>query len=98
MERSYRVISDPVRCRGRACQRGPEVVSQEPRGDGGEDRAGGEGLVLVNGPPDSVQGPRARALFGGSARVVYKERGRVGSARPVWSAVRGRRGGRGSWD
>jgi len=53
----------------------------------------GDGLVLVNGPADSVQGPRARALFEGRARVVYKERGRVGSARPVWSALREARGG-----
>jgi len=55
--------------------------------------ADGDGLVLVNGPADSVQGPRARALFGGSARVVYKEGGRVGSARPFWAALRGHRGG-----
>jgi glycosyltransferase involved in cell wall biosynthesis len=52
-----------------------------------------EGLVLVNGPEGSVQGPRARALFGGVAQVVYKDRGRVGSVRPIWSALRGRTGG-----
>jgi glycosyltransferase involved in cell wall biosynthesis len=51
------------------------------------------GLVLVNGPAGSVQGPRARALFGGLARVVYKERGRVGSIRPFWSALRAQRDG-----
>ena len=55
--------------------------------------SGSAGLVLVNGPAGSVQGPRARALFGGVARVVYKERGRVGSARPIWSALRARRSG-----
>jgi glycosyltransferase involved in cell wall biosynthesis len=49
---------------------------------------GDEGLVLVNGPAASVQGPRARALFGGMARIVYKERGRLGSARRMWSALR----------
>ena len=54
---------------------------------------GGSGLVLVNGPSDSVQGPRARALFGDEARIVYKERGRVGSARPIWSALRALRSG-----
>ena len=52
-----------------------------------------DGLVLVNGPFDSVQGPRARALFGGSAPILYKERGRFGSIRPVWSALRAFRGG-----
>jgi glycosyltransferase involved in cell wall biosynthesis len=46
-----------------------------------------DGLVLVNGPENSVQGPRARALFGDSARVVYKTRGRLGSVRPVWAAL-----------
>jgi glycosyltransferase involved in cell wall biosynthesis len=54
---------------------------------------GGSGLVLVNGSSDSVQGPRARALFGDVARIVYKERGRIGSARPFWSALRGQRSG-----
>jgi glycosyltransferase involved in cell wall biosynthesis len=53
----------------------------------------GAGLVLVNGPADSVQGPRARALFGPDAAIVYKERGRIGSARPIWSALRERRAG-----
>ena len=57
----------------------------ETMGDVG---SGQRGLVLVNGPAGSVQGPRARALFGGSARVVYKERGRVGSAQPFWAALR----------
>jgi hypothetical protein len=42
------------------------VESQPPR-DGAR-----EGLVLVNGPYDSVQGPRARALFGDVATIVYK--------------------------
>ena len=51
----------------------------------------GDGLVLVNGPYDSVQGPRARALFGDVATIIYKERGRVGSARPFWSALRAQR-------
>src|SRR5438132_4427311 len=49
----------------------------------------GDGLVLVNGPACSVQGPRARALFGGGGgRIVYKERGRLGSIGPIWSALR----------
>lgn len=46
------------------------------------------GLVLVNGAHDSVQGPRARALFGDSARIVYKENGRLRSIRDVWRALR----------
>jgi glycosyltransferase involved in cell wall biosynthesis len=51
-------------------------------------------LVLVNGPADSVQGPRARALFdGGRVDVVYKEHGRLGSVGPIWSALRGHRTG-----
>lgn len=56
-----------------------------------DDESGG--LVLVNGPTGSVQGPRARALFGGSARIAYKERGRIGSAGPFWSALREQRSG-----
>jgi glycosyltransferase involved in cell wall biosynthesis len=44
-------------------------------------------LVLVNGPPDSVQGPRARALFGGEAPIVYKEQGRLGSLRAIAAAL-----------
>lgn len=44
-------------------------------------------LVLVNGPPGSVQAPRARALFGDSARIVFKERGRLGSVRATWAAL-----------
>ncbi len=52
-----------------------------------------DGLVLVNGPPGSVQSPRARALFGDTARIVYKERGRLGSARAIWSALRSQRSG-----
>jgi glycosyltransferase involved in cell wall biosynthesis len=51
------------------------------------------GLVLVNGPAGSVQGPRARALFGGSARVVYKDRGRVGSVPVFREALRAQRSG-----
>lgn len=47
-----------------------------------------DGLVLVNGPPDSVQGPRARALFGERAQIVYKEKGRFGSIRDIWHALR----------
>lgn len=46
------------------------------------------GLVLVNGPPDSVQGPRARALFGDKARIFYKEKGRIGSIRGSWKVLR----------
>lgn len=46
------------------------------------------GLVLVNGPFDSVQGPRARALFGDDARIVYKEHGRLRSMSDIWSALR----------
>ena len=44
-------------------------------------------LVLVNGPRDSVQGPRARALFGGETPIVYKDRGRLGSIRAMRSAL-----------
>ena len=44
-------------------------------------------LVLVNGPPDSVQGPRGRALFGGEAPIVYKEKGRFGSLRAIATAL-----------
>jgi glycosyltransferase involved in cell wall biosynthesis len=54
------------------------------------------GLVLVNGPAGSVQGPRARALFGPGgceARIVYKERGRLGSIWSIWSALRHQRAG-----
>ncbi len=53
-----------------------------------------EGLVLVNGPPDSVQGPRARALFGDwpGVRIVYKERGRIGSIASIARALAGFRG------
>ena len=35
-------------------------------------------IVLVNGSPQSVQAPRARALFD-DAVIIYKERGRLGS-------------------
>jgi len=48
----------------------------------------GIALVLVNGPPDSVQGPRARALFGGEAPIVYKEHGRLGSLAAITAALR----------
>lgn len=41
--------------------------------------AGGRTLVLVNGGEESVQGPRARALFGADAHIVYKRGGRLGS-------------------
>ncbi|WP_394848559.1 glycosyltransferase [Pendulispora brunnea] len=44
--------------------------------------------VLINGQHNSVQGPRARALFGDDVSVVYKERGRFGSIAPTWSALR----------
>jgi glycosyltransferase involved in cell wall biosynthesis len=47
----------------------------------------GVALVLVNGPPESVQGPRARMLFGDGTRIVYKERGRLGSARAIRLAL-----------
>ena len=52
------------------------------------------GLVLVNGRPDSVQGPRARALFGARADVsiLYKDRGRLGSIAPMLKALRAFRG------
>lgn len=46
------------------------------------------GLVLVNGPPDSVQAPRARALFGEDVPIVYKTRGRLGSIREIHRALR----------
>ena len=46
------------------------------------------GTVLVNGPPSSVQGPRARALFDGMARIVYKEKGRLSSVSEIWKALR----------
>ena len=46
------------------------------------------GLVLVNGGPSSVQGPRARALFGAGADIVYKARGRLGSVPSLARAVR----------
>ena len=45
-------------------------------------------LVLVNGPPGSVQSPRALALFGEGTPVVYKERGRIGSVRAIGDALR----------
>jgi glycosyltransferase involved in cell wall biosynthesis len=45
------------------------------------------GVVLVNGTFSSVQGPRARALFEGSAKIVYKENGRLGSVRETWKAL-----------
>ncbi len=57
------------------------------------DNGPGPGLVLVNGPANSVQGPRARALFGDAARLVFKERGRIGSIASFWSALRAQRGG-----
>jgi glycosyltransferase involved in cell wall biosynthesis len=44
------------------------------------------GLVLVNGPYDSVQGPRARALFGNHATIIYKKHGRLRSIREIWNA------------
>ena len=52
------------------------------------------GLVLVNGRPDFVQGPRARALFGARSDVsiLYKERGRLGSIAPIMEALRAFRG------
>ena len=43
--------------------------------------------VLVNGSAVSVQGPRARHLFGTSARIVYKTRGRLGSVPEVAKAL-----------
>lgn len=50
-------------------------------------------LVLVNGPRDSVQGPRARHLFGPGATIVYKTRGRLGSLPELSRHVFGRRPG-----
>ncbi len=52
------------------------------------------GLVLVNGPADSVQGPRARSLFGNmpDVSILYKERGRIGSILPIAKALRVFRG------
>jgi glycosyltransferase involved in cell wall biosynthesis len=52
-----------------------------------------QGLVLVNGSHSSVQGPRARALFGDSARIFYKTRGRLGSVPEAARAIVDRRGG-----
>src|SRR5438128_11916178 len=46
------------------------------------------GLVLVNGPRDSVQGPRAQALFQGDMDIVYKTRGRFHSVPEIWSCLR----------
>src|SRR5207253_2538055 len=39
--------------------------------------------------PNSVQGPRARALFDDGTPIVYKERGRFGSIRAIRAALRG---------
>lgn len=70
-----------------------EAATDSPRRVG--DVAGGPvpdpkvGLVLVNGPATSVQGPRARALFGDSTPIAYKDRGRAGSIRPLWRALGG---------
>lgn len=50
-------------------------------------------LVLVNGPSNSVQSPRARALFGPDAPIVYKDRGRIGSIRAIRSALKAVRSG-----
>ena len=52
------------------------------------------GLVLVNGPPGYVQGPRARALFGEmpDVSILYKDRGRIGSIAPIARALRAFRG------
>ena len=44
-------------------------------------------LVLVNGPPNSVQGPRARALFDPNTPILYKDRGRIGSIRAMRAAL-----------
>jgi glycosyltransferase involved in cell wall biosynthesis len=44
-------------------------------------------LVLVNGPANSVQGPRARALFGDAVPIVYKNRGRWRSIPDVARAL-----------
>jgi glycosyltransferase involved in cell wall biosynthesis len=45
------------------------------------------GLVLVNGGPTSIQGPRARAFFEGGARIVYKTAGRLGSVPVIARAI-----------
>ncbi len=44
--------------------------------------------MLVNGPPTSVQGPRARALFGGEVPIVYKTGGRIRSIPDMALALR----------
>jgi glycosyltransferase involved in cell wall biosynthesis len=44
-------------------------------------------LVLVNGPEDSVPGPRARALVGTGARIVYKKGGRFGALPEIQRAL-----------
>src|SRR5262245_35654584 len=49
-------------------------------------------LVLVNGPEDSVQGPRARALFASGARIVYKH-DRLRSASAIRRALAEQRTG-----
>ncbi len=54
----------------------------------GIDHPSGVTLVLVNGPPGSVQAPRAHALFGDRSRILYKERGRFGSIRAIRSALK----------
>src|SRR5439155_8900431 len=53
------------------------------------------GGVGAGGPGGRVRGRGGGALWGGEAgvRVVYKERGRVGSARPFWSALRAQTSG-----
>lgn len=69
--------------------------------DHAESSSDHRGLVLVNGPASSVQGPRARGLFdpdagagagAGRARIVYKEQGRIGSIPAFARALRGFRG------
>lgn len=45
-------------------------------------------LVLVNGGPESVQAPRARALFGPDSHFYFKTRGRLKSIPSAFQAIR----------
>lgn len=44
-------------------------------------------LVLVNGPEQSVQAPRAAALFGPDTKIHFKTKGRLGSIWPSWQSI-----------
>lgn len=54
---------------------------------------GTEILALINGPPSHIMVPRARELFGPSARIVCKEHGRFRSAPAVWKALKAQTSG-----